>query len=38
LNPGERSKSPAWTYPVVCGRKLYLRDQDLLQVYDIAEK
>ncbi|HTI49418.1 MAG TPA: PQQ-binding-like beta-propeller repeat protein [Planctomycetaceae bacterium] len=38
FTPGERSKSPAWTYPVVCGQKLFLRDQDLLQVYDIAEK
>lgn len=36
FTPGERSNAPAWTYPIICGRKLYLRDQDLLQIYDIA--
>ena len=29
------SGSKAWTYPVICGGKLFLRDQDLLQVYDV---
>lgn len=38
FTPGDRSDSAAWTYPVVCGGKLFLRDQDILQVYDIQEK
>jgi outer membrane protein assembly factor BamB len=36
--PGDRSSAHAWSYPVVCGGKLFLRDQDILQVYDIQEK
>jgi outer membrane protein assembly factor BamB len=36
FEPKDRSSSPAWTYPVVCGGKLFLRDQDLLQVYDLT--
>ncbi|MFN0051174.1 MAG: PQQ-binding-like beta-propeller repeat protein [Planctomycetales bacterium] len=35
FSPPNRSQSSAWTYPVVCGGKLFLRDQDLLQVYDL---
>lgn len=35
FEPKDRTKSRAWTYPVVCGGKLFLRDQDLLQVYDL---
>lgn len=31
----QRSKARAWTYPVVIGGKLYLRDQDILLVYSI---
>jgi outer membrane protein assembly factor BamB len=35
FEPPERSTARAWTYPVICGGKLFLRDQDLLQVYDV---
>ena len=35
FNQPERSGSPAWTYPVVAGGKLYLRDQDKLFMYDV---
>ena len=31
----ERSGSSAWTYPVVAGGKLFLRDQDKLLIYDV---
>jgi outer membrane protein assembly factor BamB len=34
----DRSGSPAWAHPVVANGKLYLRDQDLLFCYEIAEK
>ncbi len=33
----DRSKENAWPHPVVAGGKLYLRDQDLLLVYDVKE-
>ena len=33
----ERSREAAWTHPVVCGGELYLRDQDLLLVYDVKQ-
>jgi len=29
-------KPQTWAHPVVCGKKLYLRDQDMLLCYDIA--
>lgn len=35
FEPKDRSSSPAWSYPVVCGGKLFLRDQDILQIYDL---
>lgn len=35
FSPKVRSNSPAWSYPVVTGGKLFLRDQDILQVYDV---
>jgi outer membrane protein assembly factor BamB len=35
FNQPDRSKSPAWSYPVVAGGKLFLRDQDSLLVYDL---
>jgi outer membrane protein assembly factor BamB len=38
FRPTERSGSPAWTYPVVCGKKLFLRDQDALMVYDLQNQ
>ena len=34
----DRSRSPAWTHPVVANGKLYVRDQDLLFCYDIKPK
>jgi outer membrane protein assembly factor BamB len=36
FEPPERSGASAWTYPVVAGGRLYLRDQDLLQIYDLV--
>jgi outer membrane protein assembly factor BamB len=35
FNQPERSGKSAWTYPVVAGGRLYLRDQDKLLVYDV---
>jgi hypothetical protein len=35
FEPKDRTSSRAWTYPVVCGGKLFLRDQDLLQIYEL---
>ncbi|MBM3860255.1 MAG: polyvinylalcohol dehydrogenase [Verrucomicrobia bacterium] len=32
----QRTNSPAWAYPVIHNRKLYLRDQQLLFCYDLA--
>ena len=37
FNQPERSSSSAWTYPVVAGGRLYLRDQDKLLVYDVHQ-
>ncbi len=34
----DRSRSNAWSYPVIANGKLYLRDQDLLFCYEIKEK
>lgn len=34
----ERSKRPAWPYPVVANGKLYLRDQGVMFCYDISAK
>lgn len=31
----ERSGRPAWAHPVIAGKRLYLRDQDKLLVYDL---
>jgi outer membrane protein assembly factor BamB len=33
----DRSGQNAWPYPVVSGRRLFLRDQDLLLVYDLSQ-
>jgi outer membrane protein assembly factor BamB len=30
-----RSRSPAWSHPVIANGKLYLRDQDVLFSYDV---
>jgi outer membrane protein assembly factor BamB len=32
------TKEPAWTFPVVAGGKLYLRDQDVLSCYDVRAR
>ena len=32
-----RSEKPAWSHPVICGKRLYLRDWDKLLIYDLAE-
>ncbi len=32
-----RSSRPAWSHPVICGGKLYLRDMDTLLVYDVKK-
>ena len=34
----DRTRSPAWTHPVVANGKLYLRDQDVLLCYDVKAK
>ena len=33
----DRTRSPAWTHPVIANGKLYVRDQDLLLCYDVKE-
>jgi outer membrane protein assembly factor BamB len=32
---GVAEKKPSWPYPVICGGKLYLREQDRLMCYDV---
>jgi outer membrane protein assembly factor BamB len=32
-----RSQRPQWAYPVVADGKLFLRDQDVLLVYDLSK-
>ncbi len=34
----DRSRSPAWSHPVIANGKLYIRDQDLLLCYDVRQK
>jgi outer membrane protein assembly factor BamB len=34
----DRTREPAWTHPVIANGRLYVRDQDVLFCYDIAEK
>lgn len=34
----ERSNQSAWSHPVVTGGRMYLRDQDLLLVYDLRAR
>ena len=31
----DRTEKNSWTYPIITGGRLYLRDQDLLLCYDI---
>ena len=35
FNPTGRSDKPAWSHPVVCGGRLFLRDMDSIAVYEI---
>ncbi len=34
----DSGRPKTWPHPVVCGKKLYLRDQDILLCYDIAAR
>ncbi|MCC6361685.1 MAG: PQQ-binding-like beta-propeller repeat protein [Phycisphaerales bacterium] len=34
----DRTKSPAWSHPVIANGKLYIRDQDVLYCYDVKAK
>jgi outer membrane protein assembly factor BamB len=36
--PRQRRHEPAWTFPVVAGGRLYLRDQEELLCYDLVKK
>jgi outer membrane protein assembly factor BamB len=38
FNQPDRSRQPAWPYPVVAGGRLYLRDGDVLLCYDVKAK
>jgi outer membrane protein assembly factor BamB len=38
FTPPDRSTRPAWSHPVITGKKLYLRDGDVLLCYDLAAK
>ena len=35
FDPPDRSNQSSWTYPIVTDGRLYLRDQDVLQCYDV---
>ena len=35
FNPAGRSDKPAWSHPVVCGGRLFLRDMDSIAVYEV---
>lgn len=34
----ERQGRPSWAHPVVCGGRLYIRDQNTLTAYDIRKQ
>jgi outer membrane protein assembly factor BamB len=36
FDPPDRSSQSAWPHPVLANGKLYLRDQDVLQCYDVS--
>jgi hypothetical protein len=36
FTPPEHNEEPKWTYPVVFGGRLYVRDQDVLLCYDVS--
>jgi outer membrane protein assembly factor BamB len=38
FDPPDRSKQNSWPHPVITGGRLYLRDQDVLQCYDVQGK
>lgn len=38
LDQPDRTKSPAWSHPVIANGKLYIRDQDTLYCYDVKAK
>ena len=38
FDPPDRSEKNSWPHPVVTGGRLYLRDQDVLQCYDVRGK
>lgn len=38
FDPPNRSNRPAWSYPVVAHGKLFLRDQEILQCYELMAK
>jgi outer membrane protein assembly factor BamB len=38
FNPPDRSDKNSWPHPVVTGGRMYLRDQDVLQCYDVKAK
>ncbi len=37
FNPPDRSDKNSWPHPVVTGGRLYIRDQDVLQCYDVRK-
>lgn len=37
FTPPDRSDQNAWTYPIVVRKKLYVRDQDTVYCYDLAQ-
>lgn len=37
FDPPNRSDRPAWSHPVVCGGRLYLRDMDSIVVYNVKK-
>jgi outer membrane protein assembly factor BamB len=38
FNQPERSRSPAWSHPIIANGKLYIRDQSVLFCYDVKKK
>jgi outer membrane protein assembly factor BamB len=38
FDPPDRSDKNSWSHPVVTGGRLYLRDQDVLQCYEVLAK
>ena len=37
FDPPNRSEKPAWSHPVVCDGRLFLRDMDSIAVYDVKK-